>query len=191
MLSPFPRNRKPDIKKPSFTSLLSFAMATQMKIPGFMIREASQEDLSLILSFVRELAGYERLLHEVVATEETLQESLFGERKVAEVIFGEVNGDPVSFAVFFHNYSTFLGRQGIYIEDLFVKPHMRGLGIGKAIFSHIARIAKERGCGRLDWWVLDWNEPAIRFYESLGALPMSAWTVYRLTGHAFEALAAE
>jgi GNAT superfamily N-acetyltransferase len=166
-------------------------MAIQTKIPGFMIREALREDLSLILSFVRELAGYERLLHEVVATEETLQESLFGERKVAEVIFGEVNGEPVSFAVFFHNYSTFLGRQGIYIEDLFVQPHMRSLGIGKAMFSHIARIAKERGCGRLDWWVLDWNESAIMFYESLGALPMSAWTVYRLTGQALEDLAAE
>jgi GNAT superfamily N-acetyltransferase len=166
-------------------------MTKQIKIPGFTIRKASQKDLSLILSFIRELAGYERLLHEVVATEEMLQESLFGERKVAEVIFGEVNGEPVSFAVFFHNYSTFLGQQGIYIEDLFVKPNMRGLGIGKAMFSQIARIAKKRNCSRLDWWVLDWNESAIRFYESLGSLPMSAWTVYRLTGQALEDLAAE
>jgi GNAT superfamily N-acetyltransferase len=166
-------------------------MTIQERFEGFMIREALQEDLSLILSFIRELAGYERLLHEVVATEKSLQESLFGDKKVAEVIFGEVNGEPVSFAVFFHNYSTFLGRQGIYIEDLFVKPHMRGLGIGKAMFSHIARIAKERDCSRLDWWVLDWNEPAIRFYQSLGALPMSAWTVYRLTGQALENQAAK
>jgi len=165
-------------------------MTIPVKIPGFMIREALQEDIPLILSFVRELAGYERLLHEVVATEETLRESLFGHRKVAEVIFGEINGEPASFAVFFHNYSTFLGQQGIYIEDLFVKPQMRGLGIGKAMFAYIARIAKERGCGRLDWWVLDWNEPAIKFYASLGAVPMSAWTVYRLTGQALDDLAA-
>ena len=165
-------------------------MTIPVKIPGFTIREALQEDISLILSFVRELAGYERLLHEVVATEETLRESLFGHHKVAEVIFGEIKGEPASFAVFFHNYSTFLGQQGIYIEDLFVKPQMRGLGIGKAMFAYIARIAKERGCGRLDWWVLDWNEPAIKFYASLGAVPMSAWTVYRLTGQALDDLAA-
>ena len=166
-------------------------MAIQKKVERFTIRKASQEDLSLILSFVKELAEYERLLHEVVATEETLQESLFGERKVAEVIFGELDSEPVAFAVFFHNYSTFLGRQGIYIEDLFVRPHMRGLGLGRAMFAHIARMAKERGCGRLDWWVLDWNEPAIMFYKSLGSVPMSAWTVHRLTGQALERLAEE
>ncbi|MGD0210660.1 MAG: GNAT family N-acetyltransferase [Desulfomonilia bacterium] len=166
-------------------------MAIQEKVAGFTIRKASQEDVSLILSFVRELAEYERLLHEVVASEESLRESLFGERKVAEVIFGDKDGDPVAFAVFFHNYSTFLGQQGIYIEDLFVKPHMRDLGIGRAMFAHIARIALERGCGRLDWWVLDWNEPAIKFYKSLGSVPMSAWTVQRLTGQALEKLADE
>ena len=106
------------------------------------------------------------------------------------MILGEIDGEPVSFALFFHNYSTFLGQQGIYIEDLFVKPHMRGLGIGKAMFAYIARMAKERGCGRLDWWVLDWNEPAIKFYKSLGSVPMSEWTVYRLTGQALDDLAA-
>jgi len=164
-------------------------MATQTTVPGFTIRKATLDDLSLILAFVKELAEYEKLLHEVRATEETLQKSLFGERKVAEVIFGEKDGEPVAFAVFFHNYSTFLGQQGIYIEDLFVRPHMRGLGIGKAMFAYIARIADERGCGRLDWWVLDWNKPAIKFYDSLGSVPMSAWTVYRLTGQALEKLA--
>jgi GNAT superfamily N-acetyltransferase len=164
-------------------------MAEHTKVSGFTIREAGQDDLPLILSFIRELAEYERLLHEVTATEETLCRSLFGERKVAEVIFGEVEGEPVGFAVFFHNYSTFLGQQGIYIEDLFVRPAMRGRGIGRALFAHIARIARSRGCGRLDWWVLDWNEPALRFYASLGSRPMADWTVHRLTGAALAELA--
>jgi GNAT superfamily N-acetyltransferase len=164
-------------------------MALQTRVPDLTIREALPEDACLILSFIKDLAEYEKLLHEVLATEETLRDSLFGERKVAEVILGEIDGEPVSFALFFHNYSTFLGQQGIYIEDLFVKPHMRGLGIGKAMFAYIARMAKERGCGRLDWWVLDWNEPAIKFYNSLGSVPMSEWTVYRLTGQALDDLA--
>jgi GNAT superfamily N-acetyltransferase len=165
-------------------------MTSQTRVPDLTIREALPEDTSLILSFIKDLANYEKLLHEVLATEETLQESIFGEHKVAEVILGEIDGEAVGFALFFHNYSTFLGRQGIYIEDLFVKPHMRGLGIGKAMFAYIALIAKKRGCGRLDWWVLDWNEPAIKFYKSLGSVPMSEWTVYRLTGQALDDLAA-
>jgi len=164
-------------------------MTSRDRCPGLTIREAQQEDTPLILSFIKDLADYEKLLHEVVATPEGLMESLFGRRNVAEVIIGEVDGQPAGFALFFHNYSTFLGRQGIYIEDLFVKPHMRGLGIGKALFAHLARIAKERGCGRLDWWVLDWNEPAKKFYASLGSVPMSEWTVYRLTGTALDDLA--
>jgi GNAT superfamily N-acetyltransferase len=165
-------------------------MTSQTRVSELTIRKALPEDISLILSFIRDLAEYEKLLQEVIATEETLQGSLFGERKVAEVILGEIDGEPVGFALYFHNYSTFLAQQGIYIEDLFVKPHMRGLGIGKAMFAYIARIAKERGCGRLDWWVLGWNEPAIKFYQSLGSVPMSGWTVYRLTGQALDDLAA-
>ncbi len=164
-------------------------MSLQTRVPDLTIREALPEDACLILSFIKDLAEYEKLLHEVLATEETIQKSLFGEHKVAEVILGEIDGEPVSFALFFHNYSTFLGQQGIYIEDLFVKSHMRGLGIGKTMFAYIARMAKERGCGRLDWWVLDWNEPAIKFYKSLGAVPMSEWTVYRLNGQALDDLA--
>lgn len=164
-------------------------MPWQTRVPGLTIKEALPEDIPLILSFIRDLAQYEKLIHEVVATEETLMQSLFGTRRVAEVIIGEFNGEPAGFALFFHNYSTFLGQQGIYIEDLFVKPHMRGLGIGKAMFAHMSYIAKERGCGRIDWWVLDWNEPAIEFYKSLGSVPMSEWTVYRLTGQALEHLA--
>ena len=163
-------------------------MVIQTKVPGLAIREAGQDDLALILSFIRELAEYERLLHEVTATEESLCESLFGERRVAEVIFGEFEGEPVAFAVFFHNYSTFLGQQGIYIEDLFVRPAMRGRGIGKALFAHIARIARGRCCARLDWWVLDWNEPALQFYATLGSKPMADWTVHRLTGEALAKL---
>jgi len=165
-------------------------MALQARVPDLTIREALPKDTGLILSFIKDLAEYEKLLHEVLATEETIQKSLFGALKVAEVILGEMDGEPVSFALFFHNYSTFLGQQGIYIEDLFVKPHMRGIGIGKAMFAYIARKAKERGCGRVDWWVLHWNEPAIKFYKSLGSVPMSEWTVYRLTGQALDDLAA-
>jgi GNAT superfamily N-acetyltransferase len=153
------------------------------------IREASSEDVLLILAFIRELAEYEKLSHEVVATEETLRESLFGDRKAAEVIFCEIDGVPAGFALFFHNFSTFLGRQGIYLEDLYVKPEMRGKGIGTLMLSYLARIAKERKCGRLEWWVLDWNSPAIEFYKSLGAVPMDDWTVQRITGKSLDLLA--
>ncbi len=148
----------------------------------FRIREAVEEDVPLILQFIKKLAGYERLSHEMDTTEEILRRSLFQERKVAEVILAEHERSAVGFALYFHNFSTFLGRSGIYIEDLYVDERYRGRGFGAALFAHIARLAVERGCGRLEWSVLDWNKPAIRFYETLGAVPMSDWTTYRLAG---------
>lgn len=154
------------------------------------LRSATSADVPLILDFIKGLAEYEKLAHEVVATEESLHATLFGERPYAEVVIGEHEGEPVGFALFFHNYSTFLGRPGIYLEDLFVRPAWRGRGFGKALLTFLATLAVERGCGRLEWAVLDWNEPAIRFYESLGAQPMDEWTVYRITGEALERLAA-
>ena len=154
----------------------------------FTIRPAVEDDVPLILQFIRKLAEYERLSHEMVATEETLQETLFGEKKTAEVIIGEYHRVPVAFAIFFHNYSTFLGRPGIYIEDLYVNEEYRGYGFGFAMFQYIARLARDRKCGRLEWAVLDWNEPAIQFYKKLGAAAMSDWTVYRMTGGAIERL---
>ncbi len=155
----------------------------------FQIRAAGAEDVPLLLEFIRDLAEYERLSHEVVATEESLRSSLFGERPAAEAVLGFLNGRAVAFAVFFHNFSTFLGRSGIYLEDLFVKPEARGHGIGRAMLAWVARLARERCCGRLQWAVLDWNEPAIRFYQSLGAKPLDTWTVYRLTGEALDQFA--
>ena len=159
-------------------------------MPEFSIRNATGEDVPLILSFIHELAEYEKLSHEVSATEEILRNSLFGERPVAEVLIGESDGRPAAFALFFHNFSTFLGRPGIYLEDLYVRPEFRGQGIGKAMFSRLARLAKERGCGRLEWSVLDWNEDAIRFYKKLGAVPMDEWTTLRVTGAELDGLAA-
>lgn len=153
------------------------------------IRPATINDVPVILGFVRELAIYEKLLHEVVATEALFAEYLFGQHPVAEVIIAEWQQKPVGFALFFHNFSTFLGRPGIYLEDLFVLTDMRGKGIGKALLSYLAALTKERQCGRLEWSVLDWNEPAIRFYRSIGAVPMDEWTVQRLTGDALDALA--
>ena len=153
------------------------------------VREATGNDVPLILSLIRELADYEGLSHEVVATEEGLRETLFGERPYAEVLIAEVDETPVGFALFFHNYSTFLGKPGIYLEDLYVGPEFRGAGIGRALLVHLARLAVERGCGRLEWWVLDWNEPSVGFYEKLGAVAMDDWTVYRLTGRALQDLA--
>jgi GNAT superfamily N-acetyltransferase len=166
-------------------------MAIQTKIPNFSIRKAAEEDVPLVLSFIKQLAEYEKLAHEVVATEEILHQSLFGDRRVAEVIIGDYDGEPVSFALFFHNFSTFLGLPGIYIEDLFVKPEARRKGIGRTMLAYLAGIAKQRRCGRLEWWVLDWNEPAIDFYKSLGSVPMEEWTVHRLTGAALDRLASE
>ena len=155
----------------------------------FEIRPARQEDVPLILRFIKELAAYERLAHEVVATEDGLRESLFGERPGAEVVIGYCRGEPAGFALFFHNFSTFLGRPGLYLEDLYIKPEFRGRGYGRALLAHLAGLAKRRGCGRLEWWVLDWNEAAIKFYRSLGAVPMDEWTVYRVTGEALDRLA--
>ncbi|MBX7150502.1 GNAT family N-acetyltransferase [bacterium] len=155
----------------------------------FEIQPATEKDVPLILQFIKELAEYEKLSSEVVASESTLRESLFGNRRTAEAVIGYWKKTPVAFAVFFHNFSTFLGKPGLYLEDLFVKPEMRGKGFGKFMLQYLARIAKERGCGRFEWWVLDWNEPAIRFYQSLGAVPMSDWTVFRVTGNALDKLA--
>jgi GNAT superfamily N-acetyltransferase len=163
--------------------------AAQEAAVDLEIRPATEVDVPLILSFIRELANYERLSHEVVATEEALRDSLFGERRFAEVLLGYGGGSPAGFALFFHTFSTFLGKPGIYLEDLYVKPEFRGAGIGRALLVHLARLARERGCGRLEWSVLDWNEPAIGFYKGIGASPVSGWTVYRLTGEALEELA--
>lgn len=151
---------------------------TQMK--DFKLRFAEVKDIPLILRFIKELADYEKMLPEVVATEEVLTESLF-QRKMAEVIIGEFKNRPVSFALFFHNFSTFLGRPGLYLEDLYVKPEMRGNGIGKIILSFLAKLAIERKCGRMEWWCLDWNKPSAEFYKLLGAVPMEDWTVFRVS----------
>jgi GNAT superfamily N-acetyltransferase len=159
-------------------------------MPELEIRAATEEDVPLILSLIKELAEYERLSHEVVATEEALRDSLFGERPVAEVLIGHLGDEPAGFALFFHNFSTFLGKPGIYLEDLYVRPEFRGAGIGRALLVHLARVARERGCGRLEWSVLDWNEPAIGFYKKIGASPVSGWTVYRVTGEALDDMAA-
>ena len=153
-----------------------------------VFRYAQREDIPLILQFIRELADYEKMLDEVVADEKTLEEWLF-QRKKAEVIFAVVEGEEVGFALFFHNFSTFLGRAGLYLEDLYVKPEHRGKGYGKAILQKLAAIAVERKCGRLEWWCLDWNKPSIEFYRSLGAEPMSDWTVYRIAGDTLAKLA--
>jgi GNAT superfamily N-acetyltransferase len=154
------------------------------------IRGASRADVPLILAFIRELADYERLAHEVVADEAALAATLFGPTPRAEVLIGELRGLPVGFALFFHNYSTFLGRPGIFLEDLFVREEARGHGVGRALLARLAAIAGERGCGRLEWNVLDWNAPSIAFYERLGAAAMNDWTTYRLAGSALAALGA-
>lgn len=152
------------------------------------IRTATSRDVPQILAFIRELAEYERLSHEVIATEEGLREALFGERPAAEVVLAYLGDEPVGFALFFHTFSTFLSRPGIYLEDLYVQPGHRGAGVGRALLVHLARLVEERGCGRLEWSVLDWNEPAIGFYRRIGASPVSGWTVYRVTGKDLEEL---
>ena len=149
--------------------------------PDFEIRPAVVEDVPVILELIRELATYERAPNEVTATEEQLVEVLFGKRPAAEVLLAFEGKAPVGFAVFFHNFSTWLGRPGLYLEDLFIKPEKRGKGYGRALLVDLAKIALERGCGRMEWAVLDWNEPAIKFYRALGAKPMEEWTVFRLT----------
>ena len=153
-----------------------------------MIRPARPEDVPTIAAFIRELAEYERLSQEVTLKEEDLKEHLFGKRRYAEVLIAEENGAPVGFALFLHNYSTFLARPGIYLEDLFVRPAHRGKGHGKALLEELARIAVERGCGRFEWAVLDWNAPAIEFYKSLGAVMMHDWTIFRVSGDTLKRL---
>ena len=155
----------------------------------FSLRFATPDDVPVILSCIHGLAAYEKLAHEVVATEDQLRETLFGARPAAEVILAFDGDEPAGFALFFHNYSTFLARPGVYLEDLFVFPRFRGQGLGRLLLSRLARIAVERGCGRLEWAVLDWNVDAIRFYQSVGAQAMTEWTVNRVTGDALRALA--
>jgi GNAT superfamily N-acetyltransferase len=156
---------------------------------GLQIRTATEDDVPLILQFIRELAEYERSAHEVAATEELLRRTLFGNPRFAEVLIGEDDGKPVAFALFFHNYSTWTGKPGLYLEDLYVKPEARRHGHGRALLSRLAAIAKERDCARFEWAVLEWNTPAIDFYRSLGAVPMSEWRVMRVSGEALDALA--
>src|SRR5688500_12335409 len=153
------------------------------------IDSATPDDIPTIRALIGELAEFERLSHEAQATDEQLHENLFGPKPSAEVVIARVGEEVAGFALFFHNYSTFLGKRGLYLEDLFVFPARRGRGIGRALMRHLAQLAVERNCGRFEWWVLDWNESAIRFYESLGARAMSDWTVYRLTGDSLERLA--
>lgn len=159
--------------------------------PTISIRPAVRDDVPLVLQFIRELAEYERLSHEVQADEAGLAVQLFGTRPAAEVLIAEVDGVPAGFALYFHNFSTFLGKPGLYLEDLFVRPPYRGLGLGKRLMARLARVAVERGCGRFEWSVLDWNAPAIAFYRTLGAVGMDEWTVQRVTGDALQALAAQ
>jgi GNAT superfamily N-acetyltransferase len=156
---------------------------------GLSIRDAEVRDVPLIVRFIRELADYERLAHECVATDESVRETLFGPRPYAEVVIAEWDGEPAGFALFFHNYSTFLARPGIYLEDLYVRPETRGRGIGKALLVRLAALAKQRRCGRVEWAVLNWNQSAIDFYESVGAKRQTEWSVYRVTGDALDALA--
>ncbi|MBS0378275.1 MAG: GNAT family N-acetyltransferase [Proteobacteria bacterium] len=160
-----------------------------MSAPRLTIRAAVPGEESLVLRFIRDLAEYERLADQVVATPQDLHKALFGPRPYAEVVFGCLDERPVGFALFFHNFSTFLGKPGIYLEDLFVLPAARGAGVGKALLSHLARLTLERGGARLDWSVLDWNEPSIGFYRTLGAVPLDDWTVFRLSGPGLAQLA--
>lgn len=153
------------------------------------IRPATSADLPLIAQFIHDLAEYERLAHEVRFDEAVLGDRLFGARPYAEVLIGEIDGSPQGFALFFHNFSTFEGKPGVYLEDLFVRPEARGSGLGKALLAALAQIAIERDCARLEWWVLDWNDPAIRFYKKLGAKPMDEWTTFRVDGDTLRAIA--
>lgn len=157
-------------------------------LEDFKLRFATEKDVPLILQFINELAVYEKMSQDVVATEELLMENLF-ERKMAEVIIGEYKEKPVAFMLFFHNFSTFVGRPGIYLEDLYVKPEMRGMGIGKTMLTYLAKLAVDRECGRMEWVCLDWNEPALQFYKQLGAIPLDEWITFRLHKGALEKLA--
>jgi GNAT superfamily N-acetyltransferase len=162
----------------------------EMNMSEIRITTATEADVPVILEMIRGLADYEKLSHVVRATEQQLRHTLFGERPAAEVLLAHLNAEPVGFALFFPNYSTFLAQPGIYLEDLFVKPHARGKGAGLALFMELARIAVARGCGRVEWAVLDWNKPSIGFYKKLGAVPMDEWTTFRLTSEPLARLAA-
>jgi GNAT superfamily N-acetyltransferase len=157
--------------------------------PELSVRRATANDVALVLGFVRELAEYERLSHLVTATEPTLREALFGAHPGAEVLLAFEAAAPVGFAVYFHNFSTFLGKHGLWLEDIYVKPEFRRKGYGRMLLLHVARIAHERGCGRFEWAALDWNVPAVEFYKSLGAVPLDDWTIFRVTGEALGRLA--
>lgn len=161
----------------------------EREAPPCRIRPAVEADAPLVLALIRELAEYERLAGEVTATEADIRDALFGPAPSAEAVIAEAEEQPVGFALFFHNFSTFAGKRGLYLEDLYVRPEHRGRGIGRRLLRHLARIARDRGCHRFEWSVLDWNEPAIRFYRRLGAVPMDDWTVCRLTGAALDRLA--
>ena len=165
-------------------------MEIATKIEGFTIHHACEKDVPLILEFIKGLADYEKLSHEVVATEDGLREYLYGDRPYAEVIIGYDRGKAVGFALYFHNFSTFLGKPGIYLEDLYVIPEERGRGFGKILLGYLGELAVQRDCGRLEWAVLDWNEPSIKFYESLGARLMKEWIINRMTGESLSNLAA-
>lgn len=154
-----------------------------------VIREAIKEDSALILGFVKDLARFEKAEEEVIATVSDIQESIFGDQSTAKAIIGEMNGEPIGFAVYFYNYSTWLGRNGLYLEDLYISPQNRSLGAGKAMLKYLARKAVFHNCGRFEWSVLDWNEPAIQFYESIGARPKSEWVGYQLAGQALTSFA--
>ncbi len=158
-------------------------------VPDFCLRFARPDDVALILELIKEMGEYTRLSHEISATEDNLRDSLFGPRPAAEVVLAEYRNRPAGFLVFFHNFSTFVGRAGLYLEDLYVRPDLRGQGLGRVMLAWLARLAVERGCRRLDWAVLDWNEPAIALYQRVGAVPKDAWTAWRLDGAALEALA--
>jgi GNAT superfamily N-acetyltransferase len=161
-----------------------------MTTADLAIRAATPGDVALIMGLIRELAVYERLEHEVLAGEQELREALFGTRPAAEAVVAWWAGEAAGFALYFHNFSTFLGKRGLYLEDLFVRPACRGRGIGKSLLIHLARLAVQRGCGRFEWTVLDWNRPSRDFYESLGALANTAWIPYRISGEALRRLAA-
>jgi GNAT superfamily N-acetyltransferase len=180
--------KKPYVSTPSSSDAPSDRARTDAPT-DIRLDAATVGDVPLILRFIKELAEYERLSHEVVATEDGLRETLFGDRPAAEVVIARAAGEPMGFALYFTTYSTFLGRPGIYLEDLFVLPEWRGRGVGRALLTHLAKLAVARRCGRLEWAVLDWNERAIGFYKRLGARPMDDWTVYRVTGDALTALA--
>jgi len=157
--------------------------------PQLQIVPATENDIPLILSLIKELARYERMIDEVLGTESDLRESLFGAKRYAETVIARYDGQPAGFALFFHNFSTFVGKPGLYLEDLFVHPEYRGKGIGKALLMYLAKLAVDRKCGRFEWMVLDWNSPAIEFYKSFGAVSMDSWRLFRLSGNALTELA--